>query len=106
MRLMARQPSMCESHQQRAVGYFLSTDKLYDASTPAILKAVYTSHCFVGVVCVGATPKVVEMCSLLFGPTDGFPLEEVVGHELALFVAGGSVKVGRLSGEEGDEDAC
>src|SRR5579885_1550957 len=71
------------AHNQGMIRILIIAQKTDNAATPAAFEAVDTGHGLVFVVGSGNAPEVVADCALAFGPANGFPLQKVVGHELA-----------------------
>src|SRR5579885_1530078 len=87
------------------VGTLVVADERDDPTAPAAFEAIDAGHCLVGLIGGGNAPEIVCTCPGLSGPAHRLPLQELVGHQVAPRVAGGSVQIDRLASQQADKNA-
>src|SRR5437763_16328901 len=77
---------------------FVVASKAYHSSAPATFETIDTGHRFMLVVGLWNAPEVIGRRALAPGPADRIPLQQVVGHQVAVFITRGPIEVDRLTG--------
>src|SRR6266853_6973832 len=93
-------------HRYRTVDMLIAAYETHNLTTPTTLEAIDACQSLVFIICFRNAPEVVLPCSLLFGPAYGLPLQQVVGHEVAMLVAGRTIEIDGLLRKQADKDAC
>src|SRR5579859_2492516 len=76
-----------------------------DSPAPAAFEAIHTRHCSVCIVSFRDAPEIVAGCAAGFGLANGFPLQQVIGHEITMLVARGTIEINGLARHASHEDA-
>src|SRR6266581_6304274 len=93
-------------HSQRMIDIFIVAKETHNPASPSTFKAVDTGHSLVLVISFRDTPEVIGCRTFTFGPADGLPVQEIVGHHLTLFIARCTVEVDSLLRHQSNKDAC
>src|SRR5690606_28029229 len=82
--------------EETGINLVILPDKLRKLPAESLFEPVQTIQGIVFIQVPGNPAEIIKSTSLLFGPADHFPLDQVVGHHIAVFVAGGSIQVPSL----------
>src|SRR5437660_1395484 len=91
-----KEKSLCHLHRKRVIGVLIAANETDYFTTPATFEAVYSRHSFFLTLCFRDTPEIVLARALTFGPADGLPLQQVIGHQVAVFITRRTVEVDSL----------
>src|SRR6266487_5704269 len=92
-------------HEERVIDGFIAAYKLYHTTAPSAFEAIDARHSLVLGSSRGDAPEIVGVRAPLFRPAHGLPLQEIVGHQLALLVARRAIQVDSLVCKQANEDA-
>src|SRR5947209_19818490 len=79
--------SLRHTHCQWMIGALVTANKAYYFTTPATFETIDARHSFFLSFRFRNTPEIVLKCALAFSPAYSFPLQQVVGHQVPVFVA-------------------
>src|SRR2546421_9328475 len=79
--------SLRHTHCKGMIGALVTANKTYYFTTPATFETIDARHSFSLLIRFRNTPEIVLESALAFGPAYSFPLQQVIRHQVPVFVA-------------------